>query len=247
MTKHFAVVGNPISQSLSPKIHKAAYEFLGLDNTYTAHEVEIGGLRNFLNQNQALSGVSVTMPLKIEAFRLSDNVDEVAYITEVVNTVLIANSEYYGFNTDVFGITKAVEHLNVKYTAIIGSGATARSAIYAMQHMEQKPNVKLFARNQEEAGKLAAKFSVEVGDISTYQGGFDLVINTVPALAILNSGYVLNTSYSKEESLASNEISGKEMLLWQALAQLRIFINGTMSDKFEDESGLMLAMRHSLS
>lgn len=247
MTKYFAVVGKPITQSLSPKIHQAAYAFLGLDNNYSAHQVELGGLQQFLDKNMTLSGVSVTMPLKVEAFEISDKVDEIANQTEVVNTLVIQDSEYLGFNTDVFGLTKTVEGKNFSSVAVIGSGATASSAIYAMQQMPQTPSVKLFARNPVELERLATKFSITGGDISTYESGFDLVINTVPALPILYSGYLLNTSYSKDESLATNQISGKEMLVWQALAQLRIFLSGSMSVEFEDEQGLMSAMRHSLS
>ena len=113
--------------------------------------------------------------------------------------------------------------------------------------MAHKPSLKLFARNEVEVERLTAKFSVSGGDISTFEGGFDLVINTVPGLPILNAGYVLNTSYSSDESLGTNQISGKEMLLWQALGQLRIFLNGSMDEEFQDEHGLMSAMRHSLS
>ena len=247
MTKYFAVVGNPITQSLSPKIHQAAYRFLGLDNNYSAHQVELGSLQHFLDENLNLSGVSVTMPLKAEAFALSNKVDEIANQTEVVNTLVLRDSQYFGFNTDVFGLTKALEQITFSSVAVIGSGATARSAIYAMQQMAQTSSVEIFARNQVEVQRLTEKFSIAGGDISSYEGGFDLVINTVPALPIVNSGYVLNTSYSSDEALATKQISGKEMLLWQALGQLRIFLNGSIDDKFQDEQGLMSAMRHSLS
>ena len=71
-SKHFAVVGDPIDHSLSPNIHNAAYKFLGLDWDYTRFQVSEGNLQDFLRKEGShLSGISVTMPLKLEAAALA--------------------------------------------------------------------------------------------------------------------------------------------------------------------------------
>lgn len=247
MTNKFAVVGDPITQSLSPTIHQAAYKFLGLDYRYSAHQVQSGRLRNFLESNGDFSGLSVTMPLKAEAFNICDVVDGVAEKTKVANTMAFRDGKCCGFNTDVFGIMKAVEGLQFDSVAVIGSGATARSAIVALQTLESRPKLQVFARNATALAELSESFSVEGSALDSFEPNFDLVINTVPALAITTSGITMSTSYAKDEVLTSKQISGKEMLLWQALGQLRTFINGSPDEVFSDETGLMQAMKLSLS
>ncbi|MSZ53418.1 MAG: shikimate dehydrogenase, partial [Actinobacteria bacterium] len=74
MKTSFSVVGSPIEHSLSPVLHTAAYKHLGLGFVYGKNEVPAGGLGNFLSSSD-LSGVSVTMPLKNEAFAFAASHD----------------------------------------------------------------------------------------------------------------------------------------------------------------------------
>ncbi|NDE88553.1 MAG: shikimate dehydrogenase, partial [Micrococcales bacterium] len=99
MARHFAVIGDPISQSLSPKIHSAAYKVLGIDWDFEAVRVSAGQVRQFLSDTVKFSGLSVTMPLKFEAFAASNKLDDGALRTGVVNTLVKTDSGYSGFNT----------------------------------------------------------------------------------------------------------------------------------------------------
>ena len=72
-----AVLGSPISHSLSPVLHKAAFEFLGLEGTYSAIEVTSGTLQEFVQtRGSEFDYLSLTMPLKEEVLALDVEVDE---------------------------------------------------------------------------------------------------------------------------------------------------------------------------
>jgi shikimate dehydrogenase len=99
-SRHFAVVGDPIDHSLSPNIHNAAYKFLGLDWDYTRYKVSEGNLQDFLRKEGShLSGISVTMPLKLEAAALASNGDEIVSELQIANTLLRKDHEFTAFNT----------------------------------------------------------------------------------------------------------------------------------------------------
>jgi shikimate dehydrogenase len=137
MSKKFAVLGSPIEHSKSPAIHLAAYRVLGLDWEYGRAEVQKGLLRTFLaGLGVVWNGFSVTMPLKEEATRFAEELDDYARLTGATNTLYLDQfGKWHGFNTDVFGIVQAVTETGiglVKHALIIGSGATATSAIVAV-------------------------------------------------------------------------------------------------------------------
>jgi len=247
MARHFAVVGDPIAHSLSPKIHSAAYKFLGLNWIYEARQIASGKLANFVSESPFFDGLSVTMPLKFEAFNISSSVDEDAEATGVVNTLLKTDDKILGFNTDVFGIIQAVREVEATSIAILGSGATASSAIRAMLASRPNSRIVCYARNPEALLNLSTRYKekLETKSLDQYAGSESLTINTIPGFQVGEYQVLMNASYSKQE-LYANEIDGIEMLLWQALAQIRIFVNGIPSQPLEDEVGVLKAMRGSL-
>ena len=84
-----AVLGSPIAHSLSPALHLAAYQHLGLDWRYGRHEVDEAGLPDFLRGlDSSWRGLSLTMPLKQAAIAYLDDVSETARLVDAVNTVL---------------------------------------------------------------------------------------------------------------------------------------------------------------
>jgi shikimate dehydrogenase len=165
MHAHLAVLGSPISHSRSPDIHRAAYEVLGLDWTYEAIECTESAFESFLaSRTEEWRGFSVTMPLKVEAHRLSRVVDPVATESGVVNTLLrvaesSAGPNWAGFNTDVSGLASALHetHMDTAHTVIFGSGATAVSAVLAARSLGAE-RVSVIARNAESAKALADRF-----------------------------------------------------------------------------------------
>ena len=100
------VLGSPISHTLSPLLHKAIYDFLGINGTYSAFEVQSGQLQHFLeNDGSALNNVSLTMPLKEEALKIADSVSEIARQIQSGNTLSKKDGLWSLTSTDVEGFT----------------------------------------------------------------------------------------------------------------------------------------------
>jgi shikimate dehydrogenase len=266
-SKHFAVVGDPIDHSLSPRIHSAAYKHLGLDWVYAKHQVAKDSLATFLEDSGSiLSGISATMPLKIEAAKLSESADEVVNLLGVANTLVKSGSSWLGFNTDVFGIQQSLQSSwteGVSTVAILGAGATAQSALYAVYLSAPHASVSVYVRNIASADQislLAAKLGMrlEVNSLSDYSSNQDLTISTVPADALGNlsrfkqAGWLLNVNYaSVNESFSASFVedrlvNGEVMLIWQAIAQIRLFRDGDSTQELPDETSLYVKMLEAL-
>ncbi|MFH8612658.1 shikimate dehydrogenase [Streptomyces sp. NPDC018029] len=133
-----AVLGSPIAHSLSPVLHTAAYEELGLsDWTYDRFEIDEAALPEFVEKlGPEWAGLSLTMPLKRAIMPLLDGISETAASVEAVNTVVFGpDGRRTGDNTDIPGMVAALrEHgiEQVESAAILGAGATASSALAAL-------------------------------------------------------------------------------------------------------------------
>ena len=134
-----AVLGSPIAHSLSPVIHRAAYQALGLDWSYEALDVNSLQLPKFLSDlDESWAGLSLTMPLKETVIEHLNEVDELARRVRAVNTVLPTERGLLGINTDVYGMVQALNAAGLKVCStatILGAGATARSAVAAAAAM----------------------------------------------------------------------------------------------------------------
>lgn len=169
----FAVVGSPIGHSLSPVLHRAAYRALGVTSAaYTAHEVPEGSLASFLesDEGRALDGLSVTMPLKREAFALAQVRDAVTVELGVSNTLVRApDGTWRAENHDVHGIAQSLRDHGLRghgeadhdadadplRGAVIGSGATALSATAALLDLGVR-HLLLTARTPAKLAPLSA-------------------------------------------------------------------------------------------
>ena len=131
-----AVLGDPITHSLSPALHRAAYVALGLDWTYDAVRVRSGGLADYLGDlDDQWRGLSLTMPLKREAIPLLTSRDSWAGLAGAANTLLLDRDGVHGLNTDVPGVVAALREAtpaSVDRAVVLGGGATATSALLAL-------------------------------------------------------------------------------------------------------------------
>lgn len=259
MTKKYAVLGKPISHSKSPVIHRAAFRFLNADSTYDSFELgEDLGL--FLESHSEYSGFSVTMPLKDEAFRVSYELDDVAQATKSVNTLLHTPDGWQGHNTDVFGIQMAVRGFKAEKAVVLGAGATARSAVWALLSLGSE--VSIWGRSADKTSDLASQYSIKFEDNIAETANYDLVISTLPAMALNEfiaqipepRGTLLDVAYQPWPSKAATHwgkqgkaISGIEMLLWQAIAQQRLFSGIGKGESLPNEDELVAAVRAALS
>ncbi|MGO1258234.1 MAG: shikimate dehydrogenase [Brachybacterium sp.] len=156
--RRFAVVGSPVEHSLSPILHRTAYEALGItDAVYERHQVRAGELAQFLRQGpgRGLQGLSVTMPGKPEAFSLGSEADETSRQLGISNTLIRTGQGWRAENHDVHGIVAALQDHGAaapETGAVLGSGATALSALAALAELGVQ-RVLLSARS---AHKLAS-------------------------------------------------------------------------------------------
>ncbi|MCM3885861.1 shikimate dehydrogenase, partial [Frankia sp. R82] len=133
------MLGAPVGHSLSPVLHGAAYDRLGLAVRYTAIHCEAAGLPAMLDRirvEPGWLGLSLTMPLKTVVLDLLDDIDPTAAVIGAVNTVVVgADGRLYGDNTDVAGIAAALRRVTggrrPSQPLIVGAGGTARAAVAA--------------------------------------------------------------------------------------------------------------------
>lgn len=133
-----AVLGSPIAHSKSPLLHTAAYRMLGLAWTYERHDVDEAGFAPFLAAHAGeFRGLSLTMPLKGLGFERSETLDDNAMATGAVNTLVFGDT-LQGYNTDVVGFIEALDAAGADVgdaACVIGTGATSRSAAFALARL----------------------------------------------------------------------------------------------------------------
>jgi shikimate dehydrogenase len=269
-----AVLGSPIAHSLSPRLHAAAYGVLGLPWSYGAADVTAAALTEFLEGcDGSWRGLSLTMPLKRDVVPLLDSLDPVAAQTGVANTVLFAEGALKGYNTDVAGIVRPLREAGVQsldQVVIFGGGATATSALVAVAELGASSALFWVRTPAKATGlqHLGSELGVEVEarsftDLGRGVGRPDAVISTLPNGTMVNlvvpeearrSSILFDVAYDPWPTALADAwgavsapvISGLEMLLAQALVQVRIFVNGDPESELPDEEGVMNAMRASV-
>ncbi|MFJ6438794.1 shikimate dehydrogenase [Streptomyces sp. NPDC091416] len=137
--KQLAVLGSPINKALSPELHRAAYQSLGLDWTYHAVDCTPDRLAPFLaSLDGTWAGLSLTMPLKRTVVPLLDSASDTVMQIGAANTIIVTDGQLIGENTDLYGMTQALREAGVTTTAnvtVLGAGATACTALAAAREL----------------------------------------------------------------------------------------------------------------
>lgn len=192
--KRLAVIGDPISHSLSPLMQNAALQQLGLPIIYEAIRVSGNELKNFVQKQSAeLLGFNVTIPHKTAIIPWLGGLSQAAQRIGAVNTVVKENNQWVGHNTDGAGYLASLqeEGLSVKQQNItlLGAGGAARAIAVAIADHGAK-SIHIANRTQENAKKLAETlasiFPSIIFSISELQGAdfearleaTDLLVNT---------------------------------------------------------------------
>ena len=266
--ERLAVLGSPIAHSLSPVLHRAAYGVLGLDWSYEAIDMPRDQLAAFVaSRDESWRGLSLTMPLKVEILPLLSEVSELARETGSANTVLYSRLGLRGFNTDVYGLVGGLARhglTSVGSVLILGGGATAASALVAAARLGAH-TVFVGVRSPERASGLrtiAGAQGVEIqvrelADLREIDERLDAVISTLPNGAAVEvaldpdtiSGATLfDVAYSPWPTplaaswTGEDVIGGLEMLVLQALAQVRIFVHGDPDLTLDRDEEVLAAM-----
>ena len=191
-TEIYGIIGNPVSHSLSPYMHNAAFKHFGLNGVYIPLEVSdpdkffklmVRDETREIDWN--LKGFSVTIPHKESILKHLDHIDEAAQSIGAVNTVQKIEGKLHGFNTDEKGFIKpllnAYGSLKNTNVGILGNGGAARACIYALK--KENAKVTIFARTPRKAENLANDFNVDLQELSTQYpepGTQHILINTTP-------------------------------------------------------------------
>ncbi|MEI6286395.1 MAG: hypothetical protein WCP79_07815 [Bacillota bacterium] len=129
------LIGFPIEQSLSPKLHEEFFRLSGIEGSYSLWPLpERGMLANFVDKarHKGVRGFNVTIPHKLSIISYLDELDELAERIGAVNTVVNIAGALKGYNTDVSGVRYLLENngmaINNQSVALLGSGGAARAA-----------------------------------------------------------------------------------------------------------------------
>jgi shikimate dehydrogenase len=161
-TKVCAVIGHPISHSLSPALHNAAFAALDLPYVYVAHDVQPGQVGRVLAGMRAMGyrGLSVTIPHKVEAMLAVDAVDEIAKGIGCINTVVNEDGRLLGYNSDGLGALNALRDSEAdpagKNVVILGSGGAARALAITIAREAPPGALSLLGVVAEELEQLVA-------------------------------------------------------------------------------------------
>jgi len=189
-TEVMGILGNPVSQSLSPVIHNAAFAAANVNAVYLPFQVHdvTEFIRRMVHPKTReivwnLRGLSVTIPHKSAVMPSLDWIDETAAKIGAVNTILVRDEQLLGYNTDASGLMAPLLNrfgaIRDARCAVIGAGGAARAALWALIH--EGGMVELFARNADRGTITAKDFGVPCRQLAGADfAGFDIVINTTP-------------------------------------------------------------------
>lgn len=164
MRKYYTLglTGYPLDHSLSPRIHTAALQALGLQGDYRLFPVEeISGLDELLSslRGGSLQGLNVTIPHKGSISRLLDDLTPTAMAIGAVNTIYLRDEQLVGDNTDAPGFLADLNSLGLSYQGdrdkaalILGAGGSARAVVYGL--IQKGWHVSVAARRPEQARGL---------------------------------------------------------------------------------------------
>ncbi|MCI9627112.1 MAG: shikimate dehydrogenase [Clostridia bacterium] len=256
----YAVLGSPIAHTLSPCIHKKAFEVKGISADYIPLHMPPERLAqdiDFLRHH--FSGFNCTIPLKVKILPHLAETDRAAAWLGSVNTVACRDGKLYGYSTDGYGFLSslALEGVSLagKRVLLLGSGGVAR--VIAHECASAGADVTICARNRQTGCELAETVKEHAGRTVTYTdrpaaADYDLLVNGTPVGMSPNTNdspiakeflsgipVVFDTIYAPAETLllrsarecGAKTINGLYMLIYQALRAQEIWLD----IKFTDE------------
>jgi 3-dehydroquinate dehydratase / shikimate dehydrogenase len=228
-TKIYALIGDPVEQSIGHLYHNQVFKDLGKNCVYVKIKLAQEELADFFALAKELNfkGLSVTMPFKEKVLPYLDEIDPKACAIGAINTLSIENGQIFGTNTDGISAIDAIEKrmpIQGKQVLILGAGGAARSI--AHEAAARGAFVSIYARNPEKARLLG----YPLGPLSS----FDIAINCgkepLP-ISFLHRPLVMDINYNRSNQSFLEEakahgcevIDGKEMFFGQAALQSKFW------------------------
>ena len=210
--KTYCIIGDPIDHSLSPAIHNAAFNALGLNCSYIAFRVQEGQLKNSMDSLRSINigGFNVTMPHKVTVLNYVDRSDKIVEMVGAANTVNNQDGKFYAYNTDVVGFIEPLHQrkidLNGYEVLILGAGGAARAVAVALSQEKGVSKINIFNRNMDRSTNLANVINklgiraniISHNDIQKIASRSNLIINTTPLGMKNEESLIKSASISKE-------------------------------------------------
>ncbi|MCP4968292.1 MAG: shikimate dehydrogenase [bacterium] len=239
---NLAIFGSPVGHSLSPAMHRAAFANAGIEGDYTAHDVDHDGfLTGVVSiRNGGLDGANVTMPHKIVAYDVCDQISLPAARAGAVNTLSMQEGLLFGDNTDILGIRSAWEVgcLPIDLPVVIlGAGGASAAAQVALEGHE----LYVVARRPEVAQTMVERVAVGAqviawgdpipGGVLVNATSLGMGGETLPEYLLESAAGLLDMSYGDAETPSVAAIrnvglpvaDGLDMLVGQAVGSFAIW------------------------
>lgn len=225
MTDRYAVIGNPIEHSKSPDIHTAFALQTRQDMDYSKVLAPLDGFARTIQtlRDNGFKGANVTVPFKLEAFNLVNQLTERALDAGAVNTLAFNADGIYGDNTDGVGLVRDIQHnLNISFQSrkvlLIGAGGAAEGVLHPI--LEQHPQLLVITNRTLDKALSMVKKVEEQGDfrfvsVNAYAfddlpgHSFDIVINAT-STGLSDAQLPLPPDIFAEGSLAYDMMYGRE-------------------------------------
>ena len=234
-TRITGLFGYPVEHTLSPAMHNAAFEAMGLDYCYVPFLVHPEYLEDAVRAIRALnlSGVNVTVPHKEKVLLFLDEIHEEASFIGAVNTIVNSDGKLTGYNTDGRGFIQALLEsgisIEAKNIVIIGAGGASRAISYYLSQKTQ--TLSLYDIDKEKLEKLVQDLKKirnnvsRLDDISNIER-FQIIINATPLGLKEKDPLPFNVSLLKKEQAVCDLIYKQTRLLEEASKKGCITING---------------------
>ena len=189
------VIGDPISHSLSPRLHGYWIDKYSINGEYNAYHVSPAELRGFIKslRDNGISGVNITLPHKEEALKLVDEIDEKAKKIGAVNTIYFEKNKIIGSNTDGIGFLAHLKQTSRIWRAengpavVIGAGGAARAVLVSLLE-DGVPEIRLINRTKKRAERLANDISDDRICIFDWDDRADALKNTALLVNVTTLG-----------------------------------------------------------
>lgn len=224
-TKIYAVIGDPIAQSLSPQLHNGLFKETGVDALYLPIAVKSEDLQKLVDGFRLMNfgGFNITKPHKMEIIKVLDQLDPLAKKIGAVNTVVYRNGKMVGYNTDGFGFIKSLETKIAKIPKdeltilILGCGGAVKSVAMALADWGIK-KVIIANRTAEKAAALANLINENwPGKAQAIGMATEALKKAVDEATVVVNGTSLGMADSPLQSPLPKELLKKELLVYDMI------------------------------
>ncbi len=253
--KLFALIGNPVSHSLSAIMHQWVFNSLDLDAEYVKIKSEENELPTIIQKirNGKLDGINITIPFKKSIIKYLDEINPRANSIGAVNCILKSDSKIIGNNTDWYGFSMTLKNNDInlldREVIVLGAGGSAKSILYALKGMGVQ-KICLINRSIDKARTLQDEYisAHSFDDAEEIIKADSIIINTTSVgmqstqtpidLGLLHKNQILidiiytplETSILKfGNQIGAFTVNGLDMFIHQGLASLDLWFGSSVS------------------